>query len=271
MTHAITLLLVGIGFLINTAHAAPRVSVTDLTYQETVSEYFKMVSAHQKSSLRASARERESDTWDRYSSASSGRLNAKSESSYTEVAGTYTYIDRGELRKFTADIKGEMLKSGAYRLVQARPYTMKNTEKIYDIIKRIREGYYPGADYVLFGTVSSIQFRDEANPVVGSDTISRTLGLELVADFSLINTKTYEIRAAFSATGEGQDVKLIGSRGGHVVMNRGKVISETSKSLGLAVAQQLQEQLSGVAVESKLGAASSPPATESVDQITIYK
>src|SRR5882724_12095463 len=134
--------------------APPTVAVTDLTYQETLSGYFRVVNASSKSSYNASDRERE--TANTYSARSN--VNAKAESNYSSAEGVYTYIDRGELRTYTADLKGAMLKGGIVRLVQAKPYTGKPTEQIFDIIARIKQGYYPGADFVLFGTVSNIQF-----------------------------------------------------------------------------------------------------------------
>jgi len=248
---------------------SPRVAVTDLTYEEKVSEYFRVVAASEKSSLKASGRESERESDYGSSARRSGSVNAKSESKYLEAEGTYTYIDRGELRKFTADVKGEMLKSGCCQVMQGKPFTdTKNTEKIYDIIARIKQGYYPGAEYVLFGTISSIQFRQEANPVMNTNTVSHTLSLELVVDFSLINTKNYKIKAAFSAMGEGQDVKLLSSANGRVVLNRGKVISETSKALGADVIRQLQEQLTGVSVQEGYSGRAQESQQE---EVIIYK
>ena len=248
----------------------PRVAVTDLTYEEKVSEYFRVVAASEKSSLKASGRESERETDSSYSARRSGKVDAKSESKYFEAEGTYTYIDRGELHKFTADIKGEMVKSRCCQVMQGKPYTeTKNTEKIYDIIDRIKKGYYPGAEFVLFGTISSIQFRQEANPVMNTNTVSHTLSLELVADFSLINTKTYQVRAAFSAMGEGQDVKLLSSAGGRVVLNRGKVVSETSKSLGADVIRQMQEQLTGITSSQDDNSGSTPG--NQAEEIIIYR
>ncbi|MDR1424079.1 MAG: penicillin-binding protein activator LpoB [Azoarcus sp.] len=215
-----------------------KVAVTDLAYEEKVKEYFREINASSKSSFRASGRES--------AYRSSGSVAASSQSDFSLREGTYTYMERGELRKFTADIKGEMLKTGYFNIVQGKPFTAKNTEKLYDIIDRIKKGQYPGAKYVLFGTVSSIQFREEANPVDNTDTVSYTLSLELVADFSLINTSDYSVKAAFSATGEGQDTKLVSSAGAKVVLNRGKVVSEVSKSLGVDVINQLEEQIAAV-------------------------
>ncbi|MCL1824472.1 MAG: penicillin-binding protein activator LpoB [Betaproteobacteria bacterium] len=243
MTKVLKTLLVGGMLTISTlavplAQAQVKVAVTNLAYEERVREYFREIRSSSKASMRASSRETDHSYRDSMSASRS------SEYSYSE--GTYSYIDRGELRKFTGDIKGEMLKSGFFRITEGKPYTAKDTEKLYDIIDRIKKGMYPGANYVLFGTVSSIQFRQEANPIQNTDTVSHTLSLELVGDFSLINTKTYEVKAAFSAVGEGQDTKLLTSRGGEVVMNRGKVISEVSKSLGVDVIRQLEEQLASL-------------------------
>jgi curli biogenesis system outer membrane secretion channel CsgG len=227
--------------------APPKVAVTDLAYEERVSEYFRVVSASEKSSLRASGRESERESDFGYSRRSSGSVNAKSESNYYSSEGTYSYIDRGELRKFTADIKGGILKSGRFQLVQGRPFTdARNNEKLYDIIGRIKKGMYPGADYVLFGAINSIEFRQEANPIDHTNTVSHTLSLELVGEFSLISTRNYTVKSSFSAMGAGQDVKLLTSQGGRVVLNRGKVVAEVSKSLGEDVARQLEEQLGGV-------------------------
>lgn len=228
-----------------------KVAVTDLAYEERVREYFRVMSASEKSSYKGNMRdsERESDT--AYSRRSSGSVNARSESSFNYAEGTYSYIETGELRKFMADVKGEMLKSGQFQVMQGKPYTAKNTEKLYDVIDRIKKGMYPGADYVLFGAINNIEFRQEANPIDRTDTVSHTLSLELVAEFSLINTRNYQVKAAFSAMGTGQDVKLLSSRGGRVVLNRGKVMSEVSKSLGEDAIRQLLEQVGGGAVPGR--------------------
>ena len=247
LTRAGVCILLATVSLAASAAPPPKVAVTDLAYEERVSEYFRVVAATEKSSLRASGRESERETDFSSSRRSSGSINAKSESSYYEAEGTYSYIDRGEMRKFTADIKGGILKSGRFQLVQGKPFTdAKNNEKLYDIIGRIKKGMYPGADYVLFGAINSIEFRQEANPIDNTNTVSHTLSLELVGEFSLISTKNYTVKSSFSAMGAGQDVKLLTSRGGRVVLNRGKVVSEVSKSLGEDVARQLEEQLSGI-------------------------
>lgn len=206
-------------------HAAPKVAVTDLAYQERVEQYIHIVSA--KNNYRE------------------GYYSASGSSSYNEFEATTSYIEQAELRKFTGDIKGEMLRSGMFQLVQGTPYTAASKGDIYDVIKRIKAGNFKGADYVLFGTVSDIDFNRDVNELANTDSYSAVLALTLVADFSLINTKTFEITSAFTAMGEGQDTKLLNSRDVRISLNRPRVVRDVSKSLGEDVARQLSEQLGG--------------------------
>ena len=153
------------------AQAAPKVAVTDLAYQERVEQYIHIVSAASQSQA--------------------GLYNASGSSSYNEFESSTSYIEQTELRKFSGDIKGEILKSGMFQLIQGTPYTAKSREDVYDVIKRIKAGNFKGADYVLFGTLSDIDFTRDITALDNTDSYSAILGLSLVADFSLINTKTY--------------------------------------------------------------------------------
>lgn len=239
-----------VGLLLVTSAQAAKIAVTDLTYSERVSGYFHLVDYHNKSSASARSNDSERETNNSFSASSRSSQRASSQTDYTEVETSYSYIEYGELRKFVGDIKGEIIKNGEYQLTQAKPYTAKGSEKIFDIINRIKKGYYPGADYVLFGTVSDIEFRDEANPVVGSASLANTFSITLVAEFSLINTKTYEVKSAFSAMGEGQDVRMV-SAGSRVIPSRARVVSEVSKALGEDVARQMFSQLDGASHEKE--------------------
>lgn len=205
--------------------AAPKVAVTDLAYQERVEQYIHIVSAQ--------------------SNYREGYYSASGSSNYNELEATTSYIEQGELRKFTGDIKGEILRTGMFQLVQGTPYTASSKGDVYDVIKRIKAGSFKGADYVLFGTVSDIDFTQDMNELAHTDSYSAVLGLTLVADFSLINTKTYEITSAFTAMGEAQDTKLVNGRDIKISLNRPRVVREVSKALGEDVAGQLSMQLGG--------------------------
>lgn len=211
--------------------APPKIAVANLAYEQQVEEYFRVVAASSKENF----------------SAGSNHIRASSSDQYLEVEGTTIRIDRGELRRFTADIKGELLKLRSVQIIEARGYKPgKNNEKLFDVIARIKRGDFTGADYVLFGTVSAIESQDNENPIAGTSTLSVARSMELVADFSLINTKNYTVKAAFSAMGEGSDVKLVGSEGAYITHHNGKIVAEVSKSLGRNVVEHVTQQFQGL-------------------------
>ena len=232
------------------AQNSPRVAVTDLAYTRAVSQYFEAGTYSEKASLQANR----------------NAVSASYSGSGTYVAGTYSYMEQRELRAFTNDIKGQLIQATTFRLVQGKGFDAGDPQptkaeqalqqiqagkvakpvrqpEVNDIIARIKKGEFSGADYVLFGQLSSIEFRDQLTPVQGTSTTTHQFLLDLLADFSLINTKTLEIKAAFSAQGSGYDTKLLSSRGDIVPPNRAKVMRETSQSLSRSVYEQLAAQL----------------------------
>jgi hypothetical protein len=207
------------------AQAGPKIAVTDLAYEASVDQYVHVVSS------------RDNQQEDYY--------GASGSSSYDEYTTQNSYLEQAEIRRFSGDIKGEMLKTGMFQLIQGTPYTASAKSDVYDIIKRIKAGHFKGADYVLFGTLSDIDFTQDMNELANTDSYSAVLALTLVADFSLINTKTFEITSAFTAMGEAQDTKLVNDRDIHVSLNRPRVVRDVSKALGEDVAAQLSQQLGG--------------------------
>lgn len=228
----------------------PRIAVTELAYSQNVSQYFQVAQSNAHSTLNANR--------------SSVAATATESGSY--VSGTYSYIEQRELGSFTNDIRGALLKGTSFRLVQGKSFdfgapqpskaeqvlnqmktgkmaTPARQPDVKNIIARIKSGEFNGADYVLFGTLSSIEFRDEISPLQGTSSDTYQFSLDLVADFSLISTKNYEIKAAFSAQGAGNDTKILSKRGDIVRPNRGKVIRETSQSLAKNVFEQFIDQL----------------------------
>ncbi len=250
--------------------AAPRIAVTNLAYAQQVSEYF-VAGAYQRSSQMSAQGSHSSGyshglTGGAGSSASEHSMQASEQASGAYVAGRYSYIEQRDLAGYTGDIKGAILQGTYFRLVQGKAFdagapqptkaeqvlnqvqtgkmhTPRAQPQVNDVIARIRKGEFNGADYVLFGSVSSIDFTDALSPLQGTSSATRQYGLQLLADFSLINTRTYEIKAAFSAQGEGNDTKILSARGDIAPPNRAKVMRETSLSLARDVYQQLATQL----------------------------
>ena len=269
------------------ALAQPRIAVTDLAYTQAVAEYFEAATMKESSSLNANR----------------NSVSATYQGNGTYVAGAYSYVEQRELGSFTNDIKGALLKGTNFRLVQGKlfdagaPQPTKAEQvlnqmqggkmakpvkqpQVMDIIARIKKGDFPGADYVLFGTLTSLQFRDSLSPIQGTSNASHIFSLDLVADFSLISTKNYEIKASFSAQGEGAETKLLSTRGDILPPNRGKVIRDTSRTLAANVFDQFSDQISmaegGMARQIRptagsreLGAPLVPPAKQ--DAVTTLR
>lgn len=248
----------------------PRIAVTDLAYAQQVSEYFEAGTFQRSSQMSAQASASGSHSHGMYggsgSHSGSQSVQASEQASGTYVSGRYSYIEQRELGAYTNDIKGALLRGTTFRLVQGKgfdagaPQPSKAEQvlnqvkggkmarpvrqpQVGDIIARIKKGEFNGADYVLFGVVSSIDFSDALSPLQGTSSATRQYGLDLLADFSLINTRTYEVKAAFSAQGAGNDTKILSNRGDIAPPNRAKVMRETSQSLAQSVYEQLADQL----------------------------
>ena len=225
-------------------NAAPRIAVTDLAYAQQVSEYF-MAGQYQRSS-QMSAQGSQGGGYSHGPYGGSGSysgqqsMQASEQASGTYVAGRYSYIEMRELGGYTNDIKGAILQGTYFKLVQGRgfdagaPQNSKAEQvlnqlqggkmakpvrqnDVTDVIARLKKGEFKGADYVLFGVVSSIEFTDALSPLQG--TTSAT------------------------AQGAGNDTKILSNRGDIAPPNRSKVMKETSMSLANDVYQQLAGQL----------------------------
>lgn len=259
-----TLFLLALGTLAaGCAWAQPRIAVTDLAYTQEVAQYFEVATVKQSGAMSAHA------------NAHSAGMAANVQSQGTYVAGSYSYVEQRELGSFSNDIKGALIKGTGYRLVQGKAFdagapqptkaeqvlnqvktgkvaTAVRQPQVHDIVARIKKGEFNGADFVLFSTLTSLQFRDTVTQIQGTANASHIYSLDLVADFSLISTKTFQIVAAFSAQGEGSDTKLLSTRLDILPPNRGKVMRETSKSLASSVFEQLKEQVQ-VVERSQIG------------------
>jgi hypothetical protein len=228
------MVLVGIGGLVwsTGVQAAPgtmRIAVTDLAYEDKVREWFRDTVVDQQPGPSPFPGMRGGD--------------------YVRIRqheGNQTFIDRGELVRFTADVRGELIRNG-YELIQGKPAANVDARPdqpgVFNILERIRRGDFRGATHVLFGTVNHIDFREESNPVTGA-TWSHSLNLELVVEFRLIDIRTHAVIASFSAMGEGSDVRLVNTDSGAVAApSRGKAVLEASRSLGQDTARQIGVQL----------------------------
>jgi hypothetical protein len=141
--------------------------------------------------------------------------NSKS-SSNTEVqsqkkSGYEAKMEYGELRYLANPIRGLLIKSG-YKVVQAKPSvaTPNQGDEYFDIVKRIKAGDFPDANYVLYGVLAEISVVDNIDDIPGTRSSSRQVVLDVIVDFNVVDTQSTQIVASFIASGEGKEVRIDG-------------------------------------------------------------
>ena len=161
------------------------------------------------------------------------------EQSYTKKYGTERKINYGEIRGLSGPIKGMLIKAG-YRVAQGKP----NIERIdqnddyFDITRRIKNGDFEGADFVLYGVLTGLSQSSNAAPIGGTQNAMAINTLDIAVDFSLIDTASLQVVASFVATGSGSDNRIDGETEGYKP-NFSKMMKQVSNTLSENVAYQL--------------------------------
>ena len=169
-----------------------------------------------------------------------GTVNATSQ--VTKRSGLERHAEYGQLRSFSAAIRGLLIKSG-YKVVlsnTAVPMTNQGDD-YFQIVERIKSGEFNGADYVMFGVLGEMSFTDNVDDIPGTKSTSQQIGLDLIVDFSLIDTKTYQIVASFLAEGNGKEVRIDG-KGNGFKPSMAKLMKQASNTLAQDVAKHLADQ-----------------------------
>jgi len=170
-------------------------------------------------------------------------VTANSDSNYSKNFGTKRTISYGEIRGINADIKAALLKAG-YKVVQSAPNLAKDKQgdEYFDIRERVNRGDFGDAQYVLHGTIVNVDIRSTNDRIAGTNDYTYRLEYSLLADFTLINTETLEVSAAFNAMGSGQDMYL-GKYNANYVPKINKITKELLVSFGQEAEKKLYEQL----------------------------
>jgi hypothetical protein len=241
-----------------TAHAQEpsAIAVTDLTLQQSVDSYLRQLEAKKQAQQAAATPP----------AATNAKPAAQAQKPAQPVADLP--ITKTDLQRFTVDIKGELLKSGAYRLLPNKGAASAGTETIAQINERIRQGLYPETDYVLFGTISYSNATMTSAPT-GNKQITHTLSLDVVGEFSVINTKTGLVDIAFSSIGKGSDSSTTNIAGTVIALNKIKVLKDASQSLANAVSTELELQFTPEKVRTAAATATKSAQGEQFRILTI--
>ena len=233
------------------AQDTPGVTVANLAQRQFAQDFLQQAQAKEAEQARARA-----------AAAPNAPKNAKLAPPEKTPAIEMT-VAAPELNRFAVDIKGELLKSGLYRIFPGKVYSSTGKETIADINTQITNGQYPDADYVLFGTISYVNTNMVSAPA-DNKQMSHTFSMDIVGEFVLINTRTRAVDAAFSAIGQGSDMHVSKTAGSVIAINKSKILKEVSQSLASAVASELAFQLT----PSKIKTRTSPRAPAAKRELT---
>lgn len=151
-----------------------------------------------------------------------------------------------ELRGLTGNIRGALLKEGLPVIEAGSGIAIAEGDEratIFDIKRRVQKGEFNNAEFVLVGTLVDFAPVARKSVISGADGTLYEWGLELVADFKLINTETMQITSAFTATGVGVEKRLVTSTvSGTLIPRRAKIVSDLAESLAVNAARLLADQ-----------------------------
>lgn len=167
---------------------------------------------------------------------------SSSESSYVKTFGDKVRVQYSELMGMSGEVRGALIKAG-YKLVQARPSVAKagETDQFFDIVGKIKDGQFAGAQYVLYGVVAAMEATGHRQPIPGTTNFNYKSELNLTVDYSLIDTKTMQAVAAFTATVTGDDNRIDGAQS-TFKPSSAKMMARAATELSEEVQKKLYEQ-----------------------------
>jgi hypothetical protein len=170
------------------------------------------------------------------------RLSASYDRKYSKKYGTQTKIEYGEMRGLSGAVRSVLIKAG-YTVIQGKPAQSRPDEgdEFFDIARRIKAGDFGKAQYVLYGMLGEISPLSGREKIQGTDTYMLTNSMDIVVDYSVIDTKSMEVVASFTAHGSGSYKRMV-SNDSTYTPSSAKIIRQIAASLAQEVAANLADQ-----------------------------
>lgn len=223
------------------------IAVTDLSLKKEVQEFFYDEKLNYKSNLQTS---NPSVAVSDDKSVQFPNINANAEASYAKQFGTKRVVSYSELRGLNADIKRALISAG-FKVIQPAPNVATKEDaddNFFSLKKRIINGDFHNAEYVLHGTVVSVDSRATMDHIQGTSDFSYKLENSIIAEFTLVSTETMQVSASFTAMGIGQDMYL-GKAHAKYVPNMNRIHKDLLFSFSQDAQKKLLDQLPSVKKE----------------------
>jgi hypothetical protein len=243
--------------------AQTKIAVPDLAYKKEVRSFFYFEGASAQSNRQSSISRSSSPNDNRERAYADGmqtgsfvtktdrgmNLNfdssvaSSSSSNYVKTFGEQIQIEYSELIGMSGEVRGALLQSG-FQLTQTRPVIARPDEKyeFFDIVRRIREGEFENADYVLFGVIGLIQNRVVNDPIPNTTKFTKKTEVSMLVDYSLVDTYTLVVKSAFTANVLANDTRLMDFNSPTYPPDVARMLGDISKKLSTQVTQRMTEQ-----------------------------
>ena len=243
--------------------AQTKIAVPDLAYKKEVRSFFYFEGASAQSNRQSSISRSSSPNDNRERAYADGmqtgsfvtktdrgmNLNfdssvaSSSSSNYVKTFGEQIQIEYSELIGMSGEVRGALLQSG-FQLTQTRPVIARpdETHEFFDIVRRIREGEFENADYVLFGVIGLIQNRVVNGPIPNTTKFTKKTEVSMLVDYSLVDTYTLVVKSAFTANVLANDTRLMDFNSPTYPPDVARMLGDISKKLSTQVTQRMTEQ-----------------------------
>jgi hypothetical protein len=178
-----------------------------------------------------------------FAAKSSSASASSSQSNYVKTYGDKLKIQYTELQGMSGEIRADLIGAG-FTLLQTSPNVAKpgQTDSFFDIVARIKAGQFADAQYVLYGVVAAMETRSNREKLDATDSFMNKYEMSITVDYSLIDTKTFQARSAFTVTASGNDNRIDNGQSGPYTPSSSKIMAQAAKSLGDEVVIKLAEQ-----------------------------
>lgn len=175
--------------------------------------------------------------------ASSTTVDHQTELSYSKQFGFKKSVSYTELRGLMVDLRGALSSAGyAVRFVNTPNTRQVEQASALSFQERLLTGEFGDAEFVLIPNIVDVSRRLAKEPIQGSTDYSNRLELNLVAEFSMVDTKDMRVVAAFNAYGNGADM-YIGRDSATFVPDTARISRDVISSFGEDAKRKLLAQL----------------------------
>ena len=175
--------------------------------------------------------------------ASSTTVDSQTDLAYSKQFGFKKSVSYTELRGLMVDIRGA-LSSAGYAVRFVNPSNARQMEQgpVLTFQERLLTGEFGDAEFVLIPNIVDVGRRLTKEPIQGSKDYSNRLELNLIAEFSMVDTKDMKVVAAFNAYGNGADM-YIGRDSATFVPDSARISKDLITSFGEDAKRKLLAQM----------------------------